>query len=72
MTAFADFSFDGWKSSMGLAMDKLTSSATDQLMEYLGIAGYLKKPQCSVEIGNNTVNGWNDGRNFFFLLYCYH
>lgn len=56
-----DFSLDGWKSSMGLTSDKLTTFATDQLMEYLGIAGYLKKTQCSVQNGNSTIQGWNDG-----------
>lgn len=56
-----DFSLDGWKSSMGLTSDKLTTFATDQLMEYLGIAGYLKKNQCSIQNGNSTIQGWNDG-----------
>lgn len=56
-----DFSLDGWKSSMGLTSDKLTTFVTDQLMEYLGIAGYLKKIQCSIQNGNSTIQGWNDG-----------
>eukprot|EP00105_Crassostrea_gigas_P044414 XP_019928562.1 PREDICTED: uncharacterized protein LOC105342368 [Crassostrea gigas] len=58
--SFTNFSLDGWKSSMGLTSDKLTTFATDQLMEYLGIAGYLKKNQCSIQNGNSTIQGWND------------
>lgn len=46
---------------MGLTSDKFTTFATDQLMEYLGIAGYLKKTQCSIQNGNSTIKGWNDG-----------
>ncbi|XP_062616058.1 uncharacterized protein LOC134277763, partial [Saccostrea cucullata] len=56
----SNFSLHGWKSSMGLTMNTLESADTDRLMEYLGIAGYLRRNQCSAERGINTIKGWND------------
>jgi hypothetical protein len=58
----ADFSFTEWKNALtDNPGDVLLSAASDQLMEYLGIAGYLKKQQCSVTPTVSTIKGWNDG-----------
>ena len=55
-----DFSLEDWKASLDISMDTLLPTLSDQLMEHLGIAGYLSRPQCS--LANGTTNGWIDGR----------
>lgn len=60
--SFADFSFKNWKNALPDNPGEVLLSATsDQLMEYLGIAGYLQKEQCSVTPTASTLRGWNDG-----------
>lgn len=49
---------------MGLKADRLTTFATDQIMELLGIAGYMT-PQCNVQMERAYVNGWIDGIKIF-------
>lgn len=57
-----DFSLEEWKASLDISMDTLLPTLTDQLMEHLGIAGYLSGQQCSLADGTTSTNGWIDGR----------
>lgn len=57
-----DFSLEEWKASLDISMDTLLPTLTDQLMEHLGIAGYLSRQQCSLANGTTSTNGWNDSR----------
>lgn len=60
---FTDFSFKNWKDALpDNPGEILLSAASDQLMEHLGLAGYLKKDQCSSTPTPSTVKGWNDGK----------
>lgn len=59
-----DFSFKNWKDLLpDNPGEILLTAASDQLMEYLGLAGYLKKEQCSATPTASTVKGWNDGNS---------
>lgn len=61
---FIDFFFMNWKD---LLLDNfgeiLLIVVSDQLMEYLGLVGYLKKEQCLVILIVFIVKGWNDGNS---------
>lgn len=66
---FPDFSFANWKDLLpDNPGEILLTAASDQLMEHLGLAGYLKKEQCSATPTASTVKGWNDGNSH--LLQC--
>lgn len=61
---FTDFSFTNWKDLLpDNPGEILLTAASDQLMEHLGLAGYLKKEQCSATSTASTVKGWNDGNS---------
>lgn len=61
---FTDFSFANWKDLLpDNPGEILLTAASDQLMEHLGLAGYLKKEQCSATSTASTVKGWNDGNS---------
>ncbi|XP_062579219.1 uncharacterized protein LOC134241150, partial [Saccostrea cucullata] len=55
-----DFSLEEWKTSLGLSTENLLPTLTDQLMEHLGIAGYLKRPQCSINDMLSSMERWID------------
>uniref|UniRef100_K1PXP9 Uncharacterized protein n=1 Tax=Magallana gigas TaxID=29159 RepID=K1PXP9_MAGGI len=63
-----NFSLEEWKASLDISMDTLLPTLTDQLMEHLGIAGYLSWPQCSLANGTTSTNGWIDGKKERFWL----
>lgn len=64
MVFFTDFSFANWKDLLpDNPGEILLTAASDQLMEHLGLAGYLKKEQCSATSTASTVKGWNDGNS---------
>lgn len=61
---FPDFSFANWKDLLpDNPGEILLTAASDQLMEHLGLAGYLKKEQCSATSTASIVKGWNDGNS---------
>ncbi|XP_062593831.1 uncharacterized protein LOC134255325, partial [Saccostrea cucullata] len=58
--AIPDFSLDKWKESYGVSTEHLLPTVIDQLMEHLGIAGYLKRPQCTINIEASSSERWID------------
>lgn len=54
-----DFSLEEWKYNLDISTESLLPALTDQLMEHLGIAGYLSTPQCT--LAGATASGWIDG-----------
>lgn len=56
-----DFSLEEWKSGLDISTESLLPALTDQLMEHLGIAGYLSTPQCTLAGATASPDGWIDG-----------
>lgn len=67
----SDFSLQNWiKENAGGVSSQVQGFVLQKLMNDLGIAQYLKKDECSVDIPGKGGNGWASGKllQYFFAM----